>query len=93
MAKKPGKGNTGIKETLSAATVVQGSNPGPVLRVSKGHLGVELLLFRAGLGVSPLAVYTDHMPGQSSQLPIVAVKAAITAKAALIKRLQECQAQ
>jgi hypothetical protein len=27
------------------------------------------------------------------QLPIVAVKAAITAKAALIKRLQECQAQ
>ncbi len=46
--------------------MVQGSNPGPVLRVSKGHLGVELLLFRAGLGVSPLSVYTDHMPGQSS---------------------------
>ncbi len=29
---------------------------GPVLRVSKGHLGAKLLLFRAGLGVSPLAV-------------------------------------
>jgi hypothetical protein len=29
---------------------------GAFLRVSKGHLGVQILLFRAGLGVSPLVV-------------------------------------
>ncbi len=41
---------------------------GLVLRVSKGHLGVKIPLFRTGLGVSPLAVSVmDHRPGTTSQ--------------------------
>ncbi len=47
--------------------VVPGSNPGLVLRVSKGHLGVKIPLFRTGLGVSPLAVSAmDHRPGTTT---------------------------